>query len=196
MSRSQPIPPLPSSSSSTIVWFYQLSSSSLFTSSTTTAITAAPDTITTRAAVTAAAASDTLPPSRDDCGTTSEEKDEKDEEDAVAAASIVTFELEALFVDPTYVGMGVGAQLFQHAIQKAIPRMINEDTTKNEVDEHQEVTTTLTSPVPVIVLNIQSDPYAERFYLKQGCINVGQRESESIPGRFLPLLQYKLAHNK
>ena len=119
----------------------------------------------------------------DDCGGTNIKKDDDDDDEVDV---VTTFELEALFVEPTFVGKGIGTQLFQHAIQHAIPRMINEeDTTKNEVDEHQNVT-------PIIVLNIQSDPYAERFYLKQGCTKVGQRESDSIPGRFLPLLQYKL----
>lgn len=34
---------------------------------------------------------------------------------------------------------------------------------------------------------IQDDPNAEAFYLAAGGVRTGDRESDSIPGRFLPL---------
>ncbi len=76
-------------------------------------------------------------------------------------------ELEALFVDPTTIRKGVGKKLFEHAVKQA--RQLGFQS-----------------------MSIQSDPYAESFYLKQGCIKVGEKPSLSIPGRFLPLMAYNL----
>ena len=39
---------------------------------------------------------------------------------------------------------------------------------------------------------IQSDPNAEGFYLAAGAKNIGVRESASIPGNQLPLLEIVL----
>ncbi|TDR23854.1 GNAT family N-acetyltransferase [Marinicella litoralis] len=78
-----------------------------------------------------------------------------------------TAELDALFVDPDFIGQGVGAQLFSHAVTKA------------RAKHH-------------LFLKIQSDPYAADFYRKQGCLQVGTLESLSIPGRLLPLMVYPL----
>ena len=73
-------------------------------------------------------------------------------------------ELDAMFVEPESIGRGVGKALMNHAKNHAATlgasRMI-----------------------------IQSDPYAEGFYKAAGAKNIGKRESESIPGRFLPLLE-------
>ena len=87
-------------------------------------------------------------------------------------------ELEALFVEPKYIGnsntngssgsLRVGSKLFQHAIEYS-----------HDV-------------LHAATLIVQSDPYAEQFYIKQGCINVGYKESDSISNRYLPLLHYKL----
>lgn len=76
-------------------------------------------------------------------------------------------ELEALFVEPKLVGQRLGKILFEHAIQLAT----NEDFSK---------------------VQIQSDPNATEFYLKMGCTKTGELESQSIPGRFLPLLSFDL----
>ncbi|MCX7553341.1 GNAT family N-acetyltransferase [Marinicella sp. S1101] len=72
-------------------------------------------------------------------------------------------ELEALFIEPQQIGSGVGKRLFTHAMNQA-----------GQAGFKQVL--------------IQSDPYAEMFYLKMGCVKVGEKPSLSIPGRVLPLL--------
>ena len=72
-------------------------------------------------------------------------------------------ELEALFVEPDYIGKGVGRALMAHAKAMAIQLGVNE-------------------------LIIQSDPNAENFYLAAGGEIIGKRESSSVPGRYLPVL--------
>lgn len=71
-------------------------------------------------------------------------------------------ELGHLFVDPRYIGQGHGRRLLAHASER--------------------VRATARSR-----LVIQGDPHAERFYEAAGARRVGQRPSESIPGRMLPL---------
>ena len=75
-------------------------------------------------------------------------------------------ELEALFVEPAHIGLGVGRRLLRHAQQSTATKGANS-------------------------LLIQSDPHAERFYLTAGGLRIGSRESSSIPGRMLPL--YKIS---
>ena len=41
-------------------------------------------------------------------------------------------------------------------------------------------------------MSIQSDPYAEGFYLAMGAVRVGELESTVTPGRMLPLLRFDL----
>ena len=76
-------------------------------------------------------------------------------------------ELEALFVEPGSIGTGVGRALVQHAIAQArslgFARMI-----------------------------IQGDPNASDFYMAAGGRQIGNRESGSIEGRFLPLFEIAL----
>ena len=72
------------------------------------------------------------------------------------------YELEALFVEPKHIGMGIGRTLMSHA--------------KNTVKERGGRT-----------LVIQGDPNAEKFYRAAGGELTGKRESYSIPGRFLPV---------
>lgn len=73
-------------------------------------------------------------------------------------------ELDAMFVEPDLIGSGVGKAMMHHARKSAAllgaARMI-----------------------------IQSDPNAEGFYRAAGGRLTGERESESIPGRFLPTLE-------
>ncbi len=76
-------------------------------------------------------------------------------------------ELEALFVDPAFVGQGLGKVLFEHAVQ-------------------------LATRMGYSKIDIQSDPNATEFYFKMGCVQVGELESQSIPGRFLPLMSFDL----
>ena len=75
--------------------------------------------------------------------------------------------LEALFIDTSAIGGGIGRALFEHAKETA---KIYGGTS----------------------LEAQSDPYAERFYLAMGAKVTGRKESGSIPGRFLPMIQVEL----
>lgn len=76
-------------------------------------------------------------------------------------------ELEAFFVDPRRIGSGIGRRLTEHAKMTATGR----DAKK---------------------IIIQSDPYAQAFYLSMGARAIGSRESEYIPGRHLPLFELSL----
>jgi GNAT superfamily N-acetyltransferase len=78
-----------------------------------------------------------------------------------------TVELEALFVDPTIIGQGVGRTLFSSAAEKARQRNC-------------------------VTMVIQADPYAETFYLKHGAKWVTNMASKSIVGRQLPILHLQL----
>lgn len=71
-------------------------------------------------------------------------------------------ELEALFVEPAHIGKGYGRELIEHAKAAAAARGASR-------------------------LIVQGDPNAERFYQAAGGVVVGQRESNSIAGRYLPL---------
>ena len=77
------------------------------------------------------------------------------------------WELAALFVDPDHIGTGAGGLLFRHAAGFA---------------RHSGATT----------LVIQGDPHAEGFYKAMGALEIGSRESDSIPGRMLPLYRFNL----
>jgi len=86
---------------------------------------------------------------------------------ALKRLSAVDFELEALFVEPVYIGQGVGRALMDHAKWAA-------------------------GDLGGKMLIIQSDPHAEKFYRAAGGRPAGQRESGSIPGRHVPLLTIRL----
>ncbi len=77
--------------------------------------------------------------------------------------------LEFLFIDPAFIGKGIGKKLIEHAIKSC---------RKNNCE----------------VLNVLSDPNAERFYAKYGFKTLYQRES-SIPGRFLPEMELEFEEN-
>ena len=77
------------------------------------------------------------------------------------------YELEALFVDPEHIGMGIGQSLIQHAIE-------------------------LLSDYGASRLIIQGDPNACQFYIAAGAKQIGYRESESIPERQLPLFEIQI----
>ena len=76
-------------------------------------------------------------------------------------------ELEALFVEPEKIGRGLGRTLIEHAKEKA-------------------------SGLGIRQLVIQGDPNAEAFYEAAGGVRDGQRESGSMPGRFLPIFRIDL----
>jgi GNAT superfamily N-acetyltransferase len=87
---------------------------------------------------------------------------------AVARQYGTRVELEALFVEPAYIGTGAGRLLMADAVDVA-------------------------RDLGARILEIQSDPFAERFYLAAGARRVGERPSASIPGRVLPLLELDLS---
>lgn len=76
-------------------------------------------------------------------------------------------ELDALFVEPESIGKGIGKMLIEHAKRTARAEGYSR-------------------------LLVQGDPHAERFYLAAGGKKLGERESGSIPGRFLPLFRIPL----
>jgi GNAT superfamily N-acetyltransferase len=77
-------------------------------------------------------------------------------------------ELEAMFVEPAFIGTGFGRLLIEHA-------------------------KSIASTMGAKQLIIQSDPYAKRFYAAAGGVVTGTSESASIPGRYLPTLTIDLA---
>jgi GNAT superfamily N-acetyltransferase len=77
-------------------------------------------------------------------------------------------ELGALFVDPDHIGTGVGKAL----VERAKLHAVNLGARK---------------------LNIQGDPNAVIFYRAAGGELTGSKESDSIPGRFLPTFQISLS---
>jgi GNAT superfamily N-acetyltransferase len=76
-------------------------------------------------------------------------------------------ELDALFVEPEYIGKGIGKKLIEHAKEQA-------------------------EKLGIATIVIQGDPNAEPFYVAIGALPCGTRESGSIPGRQLPLFMIKL----
>ncbi|MET0134956.1 MAG: GNAT family N-acetyltransferase [Kibdelosporangium sp.] len=94
-----------------------------------------------------------------------------------AAAEIVGFysvdgepphgELGNLWVIPEQIGTGLGSRLWRHALDSARQAGFTE-------------------------LTIEADPHAEGFYLAMGAERIGERPSDAVPGRTLPLLRRKL----
>lgn len=81
---------------------------------------------------------------------------------ALARLSPAEAELEALFVEPDHIRRGIGRRLMEDALQRARTMAIRR-------------------------IVIQGDPNAADFYRATGAVQVGTRESASIPGRILPL---------
>ena len=77
--------------------------------------------------------------------------------------------LEALFIDPSFIGQGIGRILFEHAKQSAI--------------SHSG-----------LFLDVLSDPNAENFYINVGMSVIGKQESGSIQGRYLSILSMSLTN--
>ena len=76
-------------------------------------------------------------------------------------------DLLKFFVDPPFIGAGLGRRLFGWAL----------DETRAQGRS---------------ALMIEADPDAEGFYLAMGATRIGQAPSGSIPGRVLPLLRVDL----
>jgi GNAT superfamily N-acetyltransferase len=73
-------------------------------------------------------------------------------------------ELAGLFVDPPAIGRGVGGALLEHALAVA-------------------------AGLGIETLEIDSDPYAEPFYLHAGAVRTGTSPSTVDPTRLLPRLE-------
>ena len=78
-----------------------------------------------------------------------------------------TAELDSLFVDPSAIGTGAGKLLWEHSVAAA--RALGAQD-----------------------LVLQSDPYAEGFYLSRGARRIGEVASALVPGRSLPLMHVDL----
>ncbi|MEU6235665.1 GNAT family N-acetyltransferase [Kitasatospora sp. NPDC047058] len=76
--------------------------------------------------------------------------------------------LDMLFVEPDAIGRGVGRRLVEHLRAQAAALGFRR-------------------------LTIDSDPFAESFYLAMGATRIGSTPSGSVPGRELPLLALEIA---
>ncbi len=72
-------------------------------------------------------------------------------------------DLSFLFVDPEFIGTGVGRALLGHCLGVA-------------------------AELGFETIRIDSDPFAEPFYLAMGAVRIGEAPSQSISGRTLPVL--------
>lgn len=77
-------------------------------------------------------------------------------------------DLDRLYVDPAFMGKGLGRALFRWAIEQAGLQGAR-------------------------AMTIEADPSASPFYQHMGAVLVGTAPSGSIPGRALPLLRYEIA---
>ena len=80
-------------------------------------------------------------------------------------------ELRHFFVDPAFMGQGVGRRLWEDAVTRA-----------RNLGREQ--------------LLIESDPHAEGFYLKLGAERIGKVPSQARRGRVLPLLLFPLTDGR
>jgi GNAT superfamily N-acetyltransferase len=76
-------------------------------------------------------------------------------------------DLDLFFIEPAYIGSGVGRVLFASTVE-------------------------LARALGFTTLEIVADPNAEGFYSRLGAVRVGVAESEVDPGRQLPLLELAL----
>lgn len=84
------------------------------------------------------------------------------EDDPLAA------ELDLFFVEPEFIGRGLGRIMMNEAFERAARSGFER-------------------------LLVQSDPHAEDFYRAMGFVCIGHRPSASLPGRMLPLLQVEFS---
>jgi GrpB-like predicted nucleotidyltransferase (UPF0157 family)/GNAT superfamily N-acetyltransferase len=76
-------------------------------------------------------------------------------------------ELSFLFVEPARIGSGVGRMLWEDCLASA-------------------------ARVGLSRIRIESDPFAEGFYVAMGAMRVGDAPSQSIPDRSVPLLSFDM----
>ena len=90
---------------------------------------------------------------------------------AIGVASVIpdgeSADLDLFFVDPAFMGHGVGRALFKAAVQTAYTFMAK-------------------------TLTILADPNAAAFYERMGARFLRNAPSDAIPGRSLPLYEYDL----
>jgi GNAT superfamily N-acetyltransferase len=80
-------------------------------------------------------------------------------------------ELGNMWVEPGWIGAGLGRRLWEHAMATA-------------------------REAGFTTLNIGAEPHAEGFYRAMGAMPIGEIPSGSVPGRMLPLLQVQVAKAK
>ena len=76
-------------------------------------------------------------------------------------------ELADLWVDPDFIGRGLGLELVRDACRRARAHGFRS-------------------------LVVESDPHAEGFYVRLGAVRIGERESSVAGGRCLPLLRLEV----
>jgi GNAT superfamily N-acetyltransferase len=76
-------------------------------------------------------------------------------------------ELEDMWVDPSFIGTGIGRRLFEHAVERARDR-------------------------GATALEIDSEPNAVGFYERMGAVRIGETPSAIIPGRVFPRMRLEI----
>ncbi|WP_152394883.1 GNAT family N-acetyltransferase [Paenibacillus guangzhouensis] len=89
--------------------------------------------------------------------------EQHDEIVAFYSFSVQEKKLDALFVDPAYIGQGCGQRLWADLLSRV-------------------------KAMNVTAFTIDSDPYAEAFYIKMGAKRIGEIASTVFPDRKLPLM--------
>lgn len=81
--------------------------------------------------------------------------------------SVDTSKLDTLFVDPDFIGQGIGRLLWADIIEKAKTNGLKS-------------------------FSFDADPHAELFYIKMGASKIRDVQSSVFPGRTYPLMEYIL----
>jgi len=93
--------------------------------------------------------------------------EQNDELAAFYSFSVQEKKLDALFVDPTYIGQGLGQRLWIDLISRV-------------------------KALHILEFTLDSDPYAEAFYAKMGAKRIGEIPSTVFPDRSLPLMRVQV----
>lgn len=80
-------------------------------------------------------------------------------------------EVGHLFLEPALRRRGLGRLMITDALRRAAARGLQ-------------------------ALEIQGDPNAAAFYVQMGAVRIGERESDSIPGRMLPLFEIAVGRRR
>lgn len=81
--------------------------------------------------------------------------------------SVDNKKLDMLFVDPDFIGQGIGKLLWADVIEKAKENGLR-------------------------LFSWDADPHAEQFYIKMGASKVCDMQSAIFPGRTYPLMKYEI----